>query len=83
METDTALAAIKQHYNFNKLAMIWKYLQHRNTKLFLFWSLDAQNNFLFPTRNNSQKGVKTQKSTDNHSSFDGLIQKNIDLTDIY
>ena len=30
---------------------------------------------------NMQKQVKIQKSTDNHSSFDGLIQENIDLSD--
>jgi hypothetical protein len=32
---------------------------------------------------NSQKQVKSQKSTDKHSSFDGLIQEDIDLSDIY
>ena len=38
---------------------------------------------MFPTRKNSQKRVKNQKSTDKHSSFDGLIQEDIDLSDIY
>ena len=38
---------------------------------------------MFPTCKNSQKGVKNQKSTDKHSSFDGLIQEDIDLSDIY
>ena len=41
------------------------------------------NNFMLPVRKNSQKQVKIQKSTDNHSSFDGMIQENIDLFDIY
>ena len=38
---------------------------------------------MFPSRKNSQKRVKNQKSTDKHSSFDGLIQEDIDLSDIY
>ena len=38
---------------------------------------------MFPTCKNSQKRVKNQKSTDKHSSFDGLIQEDIDLSDIY
>ena len=38
---------------------------------------------MFPTCQNSQKRVKNQKSTDKHSSFDGLIQEDIDLSDIY
>jgi len=38
---------------------------------------------MFPTCENSQKKVKNQKSTDKHSSFDGLIQEDIDLSDIY
>ena len=29
------------------------------------------------------KTGKNQKSTDKHSSFDGLIQEDIDLSDIY
>jgi hypothetical protein len=29
------------------------------------------------------KRVKNQKSTDKHSSFDGLIQEDKDLSDIY
>jgi hypothetical protein len=38
---------------------------------------------MFSTRKNSQKRVKIQKSTDNHSSFGGMIQENIDLSDFY
>ena len=38
---------------------------------------------MFPTCKNSQKRIKNQKSTDKHSSFDGLIQEDIDLSDIY
>ena len=38
---------------------------------------------MLPVRKNSQKQVKIQKSTDNHLSFDGLIQENIDISDIY
>ena len=38
---------------------------------------------MFPTRKYSQKRVKIQKSTDNHSSFDGIIQESIDQYDIY
>ena len=30
-----------------------------------------------------KKQAKNQKSTDKHSSFDGLIQEDIDLSDIY
>ena len=41
--------------------------------------LDVQNNFMFPTCKKSQKLVKKDK----HSSFDGLIQEDIDLSDIY
>ena len=37
---------------------------------------------MFPTCKNSQKWGKNQKSTDKHSSFDGLIQEDIDLLDI-
>ena len=79
-----------QNYNFDVLAMIWheivkiwKDLKYRNTELFLFWFLDLQNNFTFPSHKNSQKQVKNQKSTDKHLSFDGLIQEGIDLSDIY
>ena len=38
---------------------------------------------MLPVRKNSQKQVKIQKSTDNHSSFDGIIQESIDQYDIY
>ena len=38
---------------------------------------------MFPTCKNSQKRVKNWKSTDKHSSFNGLIQEDIDLSDIY
>ena len=31
----------------------------------------------------SKAGKKNQKSTDKHLSFDGLIQEDIDLSDIY
>ena len=74
---------MKLFVDFWKFTKIWKGLQHRNTELFLFWLLDVQNNFMFPTCKNSQKRVKNQKSTDKHSSFDGLIQEDIDLSDIY
>ena len=67
-----SLISIKQKYNFDMLAMIWneivswflkftkiwKVLPHRNTELFLFWCLDVHNNFMFPTRKNSQKTGK-------------------------
>ena len=69
--------------DFWKFTMIWKDLQHRNTDVFLFWILEVQNNFMFPNCKNSQKRVKNQKSTDKHLSFDGLIQEDIDLSDIY
>ena len=58
-------------------------MRHRNIELFLFRLFDVQNNFMFPTCKNSQKRVKNQKSTDKHLSFDGLIQEDIDLSDIY
>ena len=38
---------------------------------------------MFPISKSSQKWVKIYKSTDKHSSFDGLIQEDIDLSDIY
>ena len=38
---------------------------------------------MFPTCKNSQKQVKNQKSTDKHSSFDGLIQEDLDLSEIF
>ena len=38
---------------------------------------------MFPTHKNSKKQVKNQKSTDKRLSFDGLIQEDIDLSDIY
>ena len=61
---------------------VYQDFKHSNKELFLFWFLDVQNNFMFPTCNNSQKQVKNQKSKDKHSSFDGLIQEDIDLSDI-
>ena len=74
---------MKMFVDFWEFSNIWKGLPHRNTELFSFWLLDVHNNFMFPTCNNSQKRVKNQKSTDKHSSFDGLIQEDIDLSDIY
>ena len=38
---------------------------------------------MFPTFKNSRKREKNQKSTDKHTSFDGLIQEDIHLSDIY
>ena len=38
---------------------------------------------MFPTCKNSQKRAKNQKSTDKHLSVDGVIQEDIDLSDIY
>ena len=39
---------------------------------------------MFLTRKDNQKHFKIiQKSTDNHSSFDGIIQESIDQYDIY
>ena len=91
------LISIRQNYNFDILAIIWheilvdfwkftriwKDLRHRNTELYLFRLLDVQNNFMFPTCKNNQKGVKNQKSKHKHLSFDGLTQEDIDLSDIY
>ena len=74
---------MKLFVDFWKITKIWKGLQHRNTELFLFWLLDVQNNFMFPTCKKSQKRIKNQKSTDKHLSFDGLIQEDIYLSDIY
>ena len=37
----------------------------------------------FQHAKNSQKLVKNQKSTEKHLSFDGFIQEDIDLSDIY
>ena len=64
-----------------KFTKIWKDLLH--TELFLFWLLDVQNNFMFPTYKNSRNQVKNQKLAKKQSSFDGLIQKDIDLPGIY
>jgi hypothetical protein len=75
---------MKLFVDFWKFTKIWKGLLHRNTELdWVFLLLDVQNNFMFPTCKNSQKRVKNQKSTDKLSSFDGLIQEDIDLSDIY
>ena len=74
---------MKLFVDFWKFTKIWKGLQHRNTKLFLFWLLDVQKNFMFPTCKNSQKEVKNRKSTYKHSSFDDLMQEDMDLSDIY
>ena len=74
---------MKLFVDFWKFTKIWKDLHHSNTELFLFWFLDVQNNLMFPTCKNSQKRVKNQKSTDKHASFDGLIQEDMDLSDIY
>jgi len=54
--------------------------EHRIVFVLIF---DVQNNFMFPTCKNSQKRVKNLKSTYKHSSFDDLIQEDIDLSDIY
>ena len=74
---------MKLFVDFWKFTMVSKDLQLRNTELFLFWFVDVQNNFMFPTCKNSQKRVKNQKSTNKHTSFDDLIQEDIDLFDIY
>ena len=39
--------------------------------------------FYVPNMQEQSKAGKNQKSTDKHSSFDGLIQEDIDLCDIY
>ena len=91
-----SIISIRQNYNFDMLAMIcheivcWFLKIYQDLKKFpaqeqriWHWHLDVQNNFMFPTLKNSQKWVKIQKSTDNHSAFDGMIQENIDLSDIY
>ena len=74
---------MKLFVGFWKFTKIWKGLRHKNTELFLFWLLYLQNNFMFPTCKNTQKEGKNQKSADKHSSFDGLIQEDIDLSNIY
>ena len=75
---------MKLFVDFWKFTKIWKDLRwHRNTELFLFWFLDVQNNFMFPTSKNSQKWVKIHKSIDKHLSFDGLIEEDIGLSDIF
>ena len=91
------LISISQNYNVNMLAIIWHEIvcwflkiyhdlkgfvtqEHRIVFVLIF---RCRNNFMFPTCKNSQKWVKYQKSTDNHSSIDGLIQEDIDLSDIH
>ena len=59
---------MKLFVDFWKFTKICKDLRHRNKELFLFWFLDVQNNFMFPTCKNSQKRVKNQKSVDKNSS---------------
>ena len=39
--------------------------------------------FYVPNTKKQSKMGKIQKLTDNHLSFDGMIQENIDLSDIY
>ena len=70
------------------LAMIWHEIVcwflkiYQDLKRFaaqehrIVFVLDVQNNFMFPTCKNIQKW-------DKHSSFDGLIQEDIDRSDIY
>ena len=53
--------------DFWKFTKIWKDLHHSNTELFLFWFLDVQNNFMFPTCKNRQKWIK--KSEINAQTF--------------
>ena len=80
---------VQLNYNFDMLAMIWheivcwflkvyqdlKIFATQEHRIVFVLILDVQNNFMFPTCKNSQKWVKVQKSTDKHSSFDGLIQE--------
>ena len=70
---------------FLRIDQDWKRFaaQEHRIVFVLISSLDVQNNFVFPTCKNSQKWVKSQKSTDKQLSFDGLIQEDIDLSDIY
>ena len=74
---------MKLFADFWKFTKIWKELQHRSTELFSFWLLDVENNFMFSNMQEQSKMGKNQKSTDKHSSSDGLIQEYIDLSDIY
>ena len=79
--------SIRQSYNFDMLAMIWHEIVcwflkiYQDLKRFaaqenrIVFVLDVQNNFMFPTCKNIQKWGK-------HSSFDGLIQEDIDRSDI-
>ena len=72
-----SLIYIRQNYKFDILAPWF------DMKLFVdFWKFTKTWKDL-RHRKNSQKRVKNQKSTDKHSSFDGLIQEDIDLSDIY
>ena len=45
-----------------------------------FWCAEQ---FYVPNMQKQSKQVKIQKSTDNQSSFDGIIQENTYLSDIY
>ena len=92
-----SLISIRQNYNFDMLAIIWHEIVCRFLKIYqdlkrfvaqehrivLFWLLDVQNNFMFPTCKIGQEQVKNQKSTVKHSSFNGSIQDDIEVSDIY
>ena len=89
-----SLISIRQNYNFDMLAMIWheivcwflkiyQYLKRfaaREQRIVFVLTFRCAEQFYVPNR---QKRVKIQKSTDNHSSFDGIIQENINLSGIY
>ena len=59
-------------------------MQQQEHRIFFVLTLKCAKEFYVPnTYTNSQKCIKNQKSTDKHSSFDGLIQEDIDLSDIF
>ena len=58
--------------DFYVFTRFWLNLSDQNVKL--FWT-SKQNNFRFQSSKFSQKRVKTQKTTNNHMSSFGLIEK--------
>ena len=76
---------MKLFVDFWKFNKIWKDLQTQEHRIVFVLIFRCAKQFLLcsPTWKNSQKHVKNQKSTYKHSSFDGLIQEDIDLSDTY
>ena len=68
---------------FLKIYQDFKRFATQEQKIVFDLTFRCAKQFFVPNTQKRQKGVKIQKSTDNHLSFDGMIQENIDLSDIH